>query len=116
MSDKPKLMMAVSDENASQLIEIEAMRQIVDNLRRLNDRSEEQSKLMHNMDKRLDRIEQNKLDRMVEKIVERVDALERKEDRREGAMGLAKWVKDFGPWLLAVLLAMVAALGWEHKV
>ena len=112
---RPELLMPVSDDKAAKLIEIEALRQIADNLKRLNDRSDEHIKLLHGMDARLIRIESNRVDSRVEELEKKVDDLQSERDMRRGAMGLAQWLKDFGPWLLAVLLGILALVGWEHK-
>jgi hypothetical protein len=105
---RPDLLMPVSDEKAVHLIEIEAMRQIVDNLKRLNDRTEEQTKMLHAMDKRLDRIESNKLDRSVVELEKRIESLEQDKFRRDGAVGMVEWASRFGPWLLGLLVAILA--------
>lgn len=94
---RPDLLMPVSEERATQMIEIEALRQIVDNLRRLNDRSEEQMKLLHAMDTRLIRIESNQLDRTVEKLRADVDELQAERHRRLGADGAVVLNADGGP-------------------
>jgi hypothetical protein len=117
MSDTPKrtnLMMPVSDQKAINLIEIEALRQITDNLRRLNDQSEAQTKMLHTMDKRLDRIEQNKLDRAVDQLQTRLSALEQEKFKRDGVVGAAEWLSKFGPWLLAFAMAVIAVMGWDR--
>lgn len=69
---------------------------------------------LHNLDKRLDRAENSNITRDVQRNYERInrhsdrlDALERRDAERTGAMGLASWVKDFGPWLLGILAAIV---------
>lgn len=112
---RPSLMMPVPDEHALRQFEIEALRQITDNLRRLNDGQAEQGKVLHSIDNRLTRIESATVSADVETLKTKVDALERDKDRREGAMGLATWFKDFGPWLLAIIATMVAAVGWERS-
>lgn len=104
--------MPVSDEKATHLIEIEALRQVVDNLRQLNKRSEEQTKLLHEMDNRLVRIEANKIDRTVEKLRADVDELQAESHRRLGAFGLVEWLTKFGPWLAALAAAALALIGW----
>lgn len=114
-SQRPDLLMPVSDEHALRQFEIEALRQITDNLRRLNDGQVEQGKVLHSIDTRLVRIESNSLDSAVKLLITKVDILEADKDRRAGALGFVAWLKDFGPWLLAIMMAIFAAIGWEHK-
>lgn len=69
---------------------------------------------LHGLDKRLDRAENSSLARDVQRNHERlnghsdrIDKLEKRDAERTGAMSLAKWVKDFGPWLAAMLTVVV---------
>lgn len=89
-------MMPVTDEFALRQFEIEALRQITDNLRRLNDGQEkiiegqvEQGKSIHAIDTRLTRIESNSVNKKVAELELKVDALEAERDRRSGAANLA---------------------------
>lgn len=49
-------------------------------------------------------------------IEKRLAALERLKDRIEGAGNLGSWVVRHAPWLLAVVFAAAAALGWKDKL
>ncbi len=101
--------MPVSDDHALRQFEIEALRQITDNLKRLNDRSEEQGRTLHSIDNRLIRIESNSVNSDVAALKEKVDGLERERDRREGALGLTNWL--LRNWLsLAGIVVVIAVV------
>lgn len=111
--------MPVSDEHALRQFEIEALRQITDNLRRMNDRLDrqaesqaEQGKVLHSIDSRLIRIESNKLEPTVEKLQQDVEELKQDKDRRDGALGLAQRLPSSVPWLLTVISACAALVAW----
>ena len=125
---RPKLMMPVGDAEAAQIIEIEALRQIVDNLKRLNERSDAMSTLITNqtdaingVDKRLIRIESNQLDGTVQKLANQVEtsakriaALEADKNRRDGAIGIMEWLLKSWPALvgfIAMVLIVLQATG-----
>jgi hypothetical protein len=91
VEESSELMMPVTDDHALRQFEIQALRQITDNLRRLNDRSEEQGKVLHSIDARLIRIENNKLEPSVDLLKAEVAALKQDKDRRDGAAGLVNW-------------------------
>ncbi len=108
--------MPVSDEHALRQFEIEALRQITDNLRRLNDKSEEQSKVLHSIDSRLIRIESNKLEPAVEELIVKVDALERDKHRRDGAISAWEWVFKNWPGIIGFFGLIVLILGLTGKL
>lgn len=106
--------MPVSEEHALKQIEIEALRQITDALKRLNERSDKQAELLVDVRERLIRIESNKVDSRVEDLERKVDELEADRNRRLGALGAAEWLSRFGPWLVAVFATVAAVIGWDR--
>lgn len=46
-------------------------------------------------------------------IAERVDGLEQIRDRQAGAMGVGAWVTKYAPWLMALIVSGLAAVGWR---
>jgi hypothetical protein len=111
---KPKeIMMAVPEEAALRQIEIEAMRGILDNLRRLNDGQAEMLRTVHQMDARLirqevqnEQIAELKKDVAVQKA--EIAELRSKEDQRKGALSLFDW---FGRnWVILIIIFFIAAL------
>lgn len=118
---KPALMMPVSEEHALRQFEIEALRQITDNLKRLNDKMDKQGEQINGLDVRMARMESQGVDgdlaevrAMLLRVKDRLAILEADKSRREGAMGMFEWLSKFGPWLLALALALLALAGWEQ--
>lgn len=91
-TERADLFMPMPDEHALRQFEIEALRQITDNLKRLNDGQAEQGKVLHSIDNRLTRIESNSVSADVEKLKAKVDELERDRDRRDGTLAATSWV------------------------
>lgn len=116
MPDRGQLLMPTSDVDAAKLIEIEALRSIADNLKRLNDSAVETGKTITDVRERLIRIESNRVDTRVEELEKKVEDLERDKYRRDGAMSGLEWVSKFGPWLLSLALAILALMGWDKAV
>jgi hypothetical protein len=109
-----EMLVPVSDDHALRQFELEALRQITDNLRRLNDKADKQGEFLQTMDGRLIRIESNKLDDTVTTLAAKVDALESDRDRRDGAIGLAKGMPGVVPWIVSLVTALAAAIGWAR--
>lgn len=102
--------MPVSDEHAMRQFEIEALRQITDNLRRLNDGQAEQGKVLHSIDTRLVKIESNSVANKVGDLERKVDELEADRDRRAGAIGLFEWLFKHWPALVGFVLLVAIIL------
>lgn len=111
--------MPVSDEQALRQFEIEALRQITDNLKRLNDGQAkiidgqaEQGRSIHAIDTRLTRIESNSVNKKVAELEAKVDALEAERDRRHGASNLASVIFKSPAlgWLVGAALTVWALL------
>jgi hypothetical protein len=108
--------MPVSDEHALRLIEIEAMRQITDNLKRLNEGQAEQTRTLHSIDLRLTKIESNSVNTKVTELATKVDALESDRDKRDGAITFGNWLLRYGPLLAAVIAIMIVVLAANDKL
>lgn len=102
--------MPVSDDQAMAQFQIEALRQITDNLRRLNDNIAEQTKTLHAVDLRLTKIESNSVNSKVAALEDKVDSLERDRDKRDGATGLATWVFKNWPGVIGFIMLMFVVL------
>lgn len=92
---RSEIFMPVTDDHALRQFEIEALRQITDNLKRLNDKMDVQSDKMNAMDVRLARIESNRIDGDVStirqtqiKAIERIGAIELELAQTKGATGV----------------------------
>lgn len=102
--------MPVSDEHAMRQFEIEALRQITDNLRRLNDAQAEQGRVLHSIDNRLVRIESSSVAAKVSELECKVDLLEAERDRRAGALRLVEWIVKHWPAVIGFLLLVAVIL------
>jgi hypothetical protein len=108
---KPTLMMPVEEETALRQFEIEALRQITDNLRRLNDKMDKQGDDIRAIDARLIRIESNSVSTAVTKLEAEVEVLKVDKNRRDGAFGLVEWAFKNWPGIVAffALIAVILA-------
>lgn len=109
-----EMMMPVSDDHAARLFEIEAMRQITDNLKRLNDNMSANTQTLHGIDTRLVRIESNSVNSKVADHEARIDKLESAHDRRMGATSLLDWIFRNWPGVLgfaAMIFVLLQATG-----
>lgn len=111
-SQRSEMLMPVTDDHALRQFELEALRQITDNLKRLNDKAEKHGDVLQGIDSRLIRIESNKLDATVSALVTKVDALEAEKDRREGARGLLNIIMKSPAlgWLVGAAITAWAVL------
>lgn len=105
----------MDDAHASRLMEIEALRQITDNLKRLNTKMDNQADKMSAMDVRLARIEAGRVDTdvneiraMLLRVKDRIAVLEIDKGRREGAIGAWDWVMKSWPALVGFIGLIVA--------
>lgn len=111
LGEPAKFIMPVDQPDAVLQMNVEALRQVITQLERLNTRDDEKTKLLHSMDNRLTKIESNKLERVVTEHEKRIDALESKDDRREGALSFGAWLVKAVPWAVgAAVLAVVGKL------
>ncbi len=108
--------MPVSDEHALRQFEIEALRQITDNLKRLNDGQAEQLRALHGIDNRLTRIESNSVNAKVTTLEGKVDALESDRDKRVGAIGAIEWLGKHWPLIALLVGAIMFVLRTEGKL
>lgn len=111
MVEPRKIIMPVDEERALRQFELEALRQITDNLKRLNDKSDKHGDVLQAIEIRLGRIEDNKLGHEVETLKAKVDALEADKHRRDGAIGMASKAPGLITWLISIGAAIVGAVG-----
>lgn len=139
MSDE--IMTPVTKPEAVSMAEIHAMRQVADTLRALSDAVTAQGKSqaehsaastramerltekVDGMNTRLIRLEEAKHGREIERIEliaqaigRRVDDLEGTRDQQKGAKALVDWVRQTAPWLLAMVMAILAGVGLKTGV
>jgi hypothetical protein len=110
------MLMPVSDDHALRQFEIEALRQITDNLRRLNDGQTKIVDSLHSMDARLIRIESASVSAEVAELKGKVEVLEKDHHHRLGAKGFAEWMLRYGPTLAGFLILIVVVLKANGKL
>lgn len=120
---QPDVMMPVPEDHAVRMIEIEAIRQVTDNLRRLNGHAEKTNEALdrvgerlHSIDIRLVKIESNRVSEEVSKLQAEVDLLKQDKARREGALGLGNWVLKNWPSIIGILLIALLILKSNNKL
>jgi hypothetical protein len=120
-----EILTSAQPADVAQLALIEAVRKvgdgqirIADTMKMMQQEFREERKVLADVRERVIRIESNKLDRTVEQIREDLDAardeintLKMDKARRDGAVGAAEWLSRFGPWLLALAMAILAFAG-----
>src|SRR3569623_1498818 len=109
MPESRKFMMPVDEEAAVRQMEVEAFRQIADGIKLLNTD-------MRDVRERLIRIESNQLDRQVKSQGERIDALERDRDKRDGASNILTTILKSPAigWLAGAAVAAWTYLQGRH--
>lgn len=139
MPPPDEIMMPVAKAEAVAMAEINAMRQVADTLRVLSDAVSAQGKAqaeqsaastkamerltdkVEGMNTRLIRLEEAKHGREIERLEsainrleQRVNDLEGVKDRHDGALSVGGWITKHAPWLVAVLMAGLAAIGFRN--
>lgn len=112
----PELLMPVPEEHALRQFEIQALRQITDNLKQLNENVRDLSKEVKNVDTRLIRIESNKVEPEVEKLKSDVQKLMTEKHRRDGALGLTQWIFRNWPAVLGYFGLLFTVLKSTGKI
>lgn len=120
MSAGDEIMTAVTKPEAVAMAEIHALRQISDALSATNQSllslSQDVREVrgdMRDVRERVIRIEAEDLKAEVKALALRTDALEKVKDRQDGAMSVGGWVSKYAPWLVALVLAGLAGLGFK---
>jgi hypothetical protein len=121
---RPEMFMPVSDEGAALQFFVEAMKANTATLQSvgkamqgIQDEQKETLRLVHDTRERVIRIESGgqtelvaQLQNKVEAQGSRIDGLERKEDRREGAGGAVKWLFPNGQTAITALGFIILAI------
>lgn len=119
--DQADVMVPASKSDVTTLAMIEAMRAQTDVLQRISKRQDQDAETMkevgetlHSIDKRLLVIESNSIERdvkanadAIEVLEGKVEELEKLERERIGAGKFAKAMKEYGPILVLVIVAVV---------
>lgn len=103
-------MVPQGDDPASLSLILEMLRGINERLDSQNVASTQDREMLHGIALRLDRIERNQLERKVKELEEKVDTLESERDQRRGVTVAFEWVSRFGPSIVMLIAAIVAAV------
>lgn len=129
MSDQ--ILTPVTKPEAVSMAEIHAMRQLADAVsgqtKAFSEAMGANTKVLEKLSDKVDgintrliRLEEAKHGREIDAlkaeikaIAGRVDGLEGVRDRQAGAMGVGAWVTKYAPWLMALIVSGLAAIGWK---
>jgi acetolactate synthase small subunit len=118
-----KIMSATDPADVAQMAVIECLRQIADNGKTANRQLEAMQVEIRDVRERIIRIEATefkgeiaRVEDRTEALAVRLDALESKEDRRAGAMGLAQWGFQNWPGVLIAIITIITVLVANGKV
>lgn len=132
MSEEEQILMSVGKPEALAHAEIHAMRQLADavtaqskffgEVMQANTRALERVvERVDDMNSRLIRLEEQKHGREIENVrsemsgaFRRINDLESTRDQQKGAKALVDWLRVTAPWLIAIALGVMAALGWKQ--
>jgi hypothetical protein len=120
--------MPVSDEGAALQFFVEAMKantaaleQVGKTMRGMQDEQKETLKLVHDTRERVIKIESGGISSIVAanrndiaSLKRDIDELQRDRDRRDGALSGVQGFVKIGPWLLSLVLGLLALAGWGH--
>lgn len=113
-----EITMPVTRPEALALTEIHAMRALTDAVTRLAGQVERMGDKLDDVKERVVAIEASKYEQQIElaherlgQALRRIDQLEARQDRQDGAMSVGSWVSKYAPWLMAIIVAGLTALG-----
>lgn len=111
-----QVLMPVSDDHALRQFEIEALRQITDNLKGIRDEAKEDRKLLHEIHTRVVRIETKETGERMDDLEGRVAVLEADKNRRDGAISAWDWLLKSWPNIVGFFALIVAILALTGKL
>ena len=104
------------------MAEIHALRGLTDAVSSLTRQVEGLGLKVDDVRERVIKIEAREYERQIEHqndrlnaAFKRIDILEAERDRQAGAIGVGAWISKHAPWLVAVVMAGLAALGWKGQ-
>ena len=113
-----ELMMPVAKPEAVSMAEIHALRGLTDAVSGLGRQVEAMGLKVDDVRERVIKIEAREYERQIEAQNEklnaafkRIDSLEAARGRQDGALGVGAWVTKYAPWLMAIVVSGLAAIG-----
>ncbi|MBU2233202.1 MAG: hypothetical protein KKG69_18200 [Alphaproteobacteria bacterium] len=121
MSDE--IMTPVTKPEAVSMAEIHAMRQLTDAVSALGRQVERMNSKVDDVRERVIKLEAREYERQIEGLndrlsdaLKRIDGLEGTRDQQKGAKALVDWIRQTSPWLLAMVMAILAGVGLKAGV
>lgn len=118
MSDE--IMVPVTKPEAVSMAEIHALRGLTDAVGTLTRQVERMNSKVDDVRERVIKLEAREYERQIEGLsdrlalaLKRIDDLEGTRDQQKGAKALVDWVRQTTPWLLALIMAALAAVGFK---
>lgn len=122
MSAGDEIITPVSRPEAVSMAEIHAMRQLTDAVAALGRQVERMNSKVDDVRERVIKLEAREYERQIEALndrlgsaLKRIDDLEGTRDQQRGAKGLIDWVRQTAPWLIAIAMAGLAAMGLKPE-
>lgn len=101
---RPDILMSVPDDNFSEQLMLTLLRQMIQSIEEVNTSLHEMNTTQLDMVQRLTSLEASPVASLEARLV----LLESDRLREQGAHDLIKWIKDYTPWLFALILGGVA--------
>ena len=116
-------MTPVTKPEAVSMAEIHAMRQLTDAVSALGRQVERMNSKVDYVCERVIKLEAREYERQIEGLndrlsdaLKRIDGLEGTRDQQKGAKALVDWIRQTSPWLLAMVMAILAGVGLKAGV
>lgn len=104
------------------MAEIHALRGLTDAVGTLTRQVERMNSKVDDVRERVIKLEAREYERQIEALndrlgsaLKRIDDLEGTRDQQRGAKGLIDWVRQTAPWLIAIAMAGLAAMGLKPE-
>ena len=115
-----EILTPVTKPEAVSMAEIHAMRGLTDAVSNLTRQVERMNAKVDDVRERVIKLEAREYERQIETLwdrlntaLKRIDDLEGTRDQQKGAKALIDWVRMTAPWLLALVMAVLAGLGFK---
>ena len=117
-----EIMTPVTRPEAVSMAEIHAMRGLTDAVSRLAGQVERMGTKLDDVRERVVALEASRYEQQIELVhdrlgqaLKRIDALEAQQDRQAGALSVGTWISKYAPWLMAIIVSGLAAVGWKGQ-
>lgn len=132
MSEEEQILMSVGKPEAQAQAEIHAFRAMADAItlqgKQVSEHMAANTRAMERFGQKVDdlservtRLEEQKHGKDIEDLRDeqrnafrRINDLESTRDQQKGAKALVDWLRVTAPWLIAIALGVLAALGWKQ--